>query len=221
MAVTELSSGSSSSLRAAASSSASSASSPVSTTRKSHLHSRSDNHLHTFFFIRHICKHLHSYLLRLIERVVSVHAANVSPETKGEKAVVRFPWNWGPTYVDSGPLASIPSQLSYGWTNIGFCWILLQQMVMLEGFVWCHGNSPGLPFQLLQLQVLMVDILYQRGRAWTAVEHICQQLAPCVVESSTTKEKTKKTERLRLVVKRVLYWEVTLTLSTLIGNKPT
>ena len=84
MAVTELSSGSSSSLRAAASSSASSASSPVSTTRKSHLHSRSDNHLHTFFFIRDICKHLHSYLLRLIERVVSVHTANVSPERERE-----------------------------------------------------------------------------------------------------------------------------------------
>ena len=55
-------------------------------------------------------------------------------------------------------------------------------------------NSPSPSFHLLQLEVLMVDILHQRGGAWTAIKHISQQLGPCVMQCSE-RERERERER--------------------------
>ena len=51
-------------------------------------------------------------------------------------------------------------------------------------YVSISCNSPSLSLHLFQLEVLMVDILHQRGGAWTAIKHISQQLGPCVMQCS-------------------------------------
>ena len=54
--------------------------------------------------------------------------------------------------------------------------------------------SPSLSLHLFQLEVLMVDILHQRGGAWTAIKHIGQQLGPCVMQCSE-RERERERER--------------------------